>query len=63
MRGHPHFPLVLCGLESFNVFSAAPVPFVVDSVIAHAERYAERIYGMFLWAVTDDFLMRYGGKP
>lgn len=46
-----------------DMFSAAPVPFAIDSVIANAERYAECIYGMFRWAVTDDFLMRYGGKP
>ena len=46
-----------------DMFSTAPVPFVIDSVIANAERYAERIYTIFRWAVTDDFLARYGGKP
>ena len=46
-----------------DMFSTKPVPFVVDSVIANAERYAERIYAIFRWAVTDNFLTRYGGKP
>jgi uncharacterized protein (TIGR04255 family) len=46
-----------------DMFSAAPMPFVVDSVVAEGQRYAERIYTVFRWAVTDDFLVRYGGKP
>lgn len=46
-----------------DMFSVAPMPFVVDRVVGEAQRYAERIYTVFRWAVTDDFLMRYGGKP
>ncbi|EYF05804.1 Hypothetical protein CAP_2805 [Chondromyces apiculatus DSM 436] len=46
-----------------DMFSAAPVPFVVDRVVAEAQRYAERVYTIFRWAVTDEFLLRYGGKP
>ena len=46
-----------------DMFSAAPKPFVVEDVIADAQRYAERIYTVFRWAVTKDFLIRYGGKP
>lgn len=46
-----------------DMFSAAPMPFAVDRVVAKAQRYAERIYTIFRWAVTDDFLVRYGGKP
>ena len=42
--------------------SAAPMPFTVDSVVAEAQRYAERIYTIFRWVVTDEFLARYGGK-
>jgi uncharacterized protein (TIGR04255 family) len=45
-----------------DMFSAAPMPFVVDRVVAEAQRYAERIYTIFRWVVTDDFLLRYGGK-
>lgn len=46
-----------------DMFSADPMPFVVDRVIEQARRYAERIYTVFRWAVTEEFLVRYGGKP
>ncbi|NMQ29137.1 TIGR04255 family protein [Candidatus Accumulibacter phosphatis] len=46
-----------------DMFSSAPMPFIVEDVVAEAQRYAERIYTVFRWAVTDDFLVRYGGKP
>jgi uncharacterized protein (TIGR04255 family) len=46
-----------------DMFSAAPMPFDVERVVEEAQRYAERIYTVFRWAVTDDFLVRYGGKP
>jgi uncharacterized protein (TIGR04255 family) len=44
-----------------DMFSAAPKPFVVDEVVAEAQRYAERVYTIFRWAVTQKFLTRYGG--
>jgi len=46
-----------------DMFSAAPMPFDVDRVVVEAQRYAERIYTIFRWAVTDEFLKRYGGEP
>jgi uncharacterized protein (TIGR04255 family) len=46
-----------------DMFSTAPVPFVVEDIVVEAQRYAERIYTIFRWVVTDDFLLRYGGKP
>ena len=36
--------------------------FRVDELMAEAEAFASRIYGVFRWAVTDSFLTRYGGK-
>ena len=33
----------------------------VDIVVAQAQGFAERIYSFFRWAVTDEFLKRYGG--
>ncbi len=45
-----------------DMFSSAPMPFVVDHVVAEAQRYAERIYTIFRWAVTDKFLLICGGK-
>ncbi len=46
-----------------DMFRHAPRSFSVDSVMADAERFAERIYTFFRWAVTDDFLRRYRGTP
>jgi uncharacterized protein (TIGR04255 family) len=45
-----------------DMFSSNATPFVVDRVVEDARRYAERIYAIFRWAVTDDFLRRYGGN-
>jgi uncharacterized protein (TIGR04255 family) len=46
-----------------DMFSSDPVPFAVDHVVDNARRFAERIYTFFRWAVTDDFLRLYGGRP
>jgi uncharacterized protein (TIGR04255 family) len=46
-----------------DMSSEAPIPFAVDRVVTAAESYAKRIYAIFRWAVTDAFLVRYGGKP
>jgi len=46
-----------------DMFSAAPMPFDVDQIVSEVRQYAERIYSVFRWAVTDEFLLRYGGKP
>ncbi len=35
----------------------------VDAMVAQARSFAERIYSIFRWAVTDEFLQRHGGKP
>jgi uncharacterized protein (TIGR04255 family) len=37
-------------------------PFVVDQVVEDAKQFAERIYTIFRWAVTPEFLRTYGGK-
>ncbi len=49
-------------LLDLDMFSTAPMPFVVDQVVAEARRYAERVYTLFQWAVTREFLVRYGGQ-
>jgi uncharacterized protein (TIGR04255 family) len=46
-----------------DMYSSRPMPFVVKDVLAKAESYSERIYAIFRWAVTKDFLVRFGGKP
>lgn len=45
-----------------DMFSGESRPFSVDRVMNDAKRFAERIYTFFRWAVTEDFLRRYGGK-
>jgi uncharacterized protein (TIGR04255 family) len=44
-----------------DMFTTKPEPFVVSALLTRAQRYAERLYAFFRWAVTDDFLRRYGG--
>jgi uncharacterized protein (TIGR04255 family) len=46
-----------------DMFSAKPTPFDVDRLLTDAQRYAERIYTIFRWAVTEEFLRSYGGTP
>ncbi|WP_373046597.1 TIGR04255 family protein [Vulgatibacter sp.] len=46
-----------------DMFSKEPREFRVEDVLGEAQRYAERIYTFFRWAVTDDFLRRFGGQP
>ena len=45
-----------------DMFSATPAPFDVERVVSDATGYAARIYTFFRWAVTKDFLLRYGAK-
>ena len=45
-----------------DMFSSAPAPFGVDWIAEQTRRYAERIYTIFRWAITEQFLSRYGGK-
>jgi uncharacterized protein (TIGR04255 family) len=45
-----------------DMFTADPRPFDVDRIVSEAQKFAERLYAMFRWAVTDEFLRLYGGK-
>ncbi len=46
-----------------DMFSSQERPFVPEEIVATVRRYSERLYTVFRWAVTDDFLRRYGGRP
>lgn len=46
-----------------DMFRLSTTAFGVDGIITDTERFAERIYAIFRWAVTSDFLQRYGGRP
>lgn len=48
-------------LDAFSENKA--LSFEPVAVVALAREFAERIYAMFRWAVTDDFLKRFGGEP
>jgi uncharacterized protein (TIGR04255 family) len=50
-------------LLDIDMFSNEQRAFVPDDILEDARRYAERLYTVFRWAVTDDFLRRYGGEP
>jgi uncharacterized protein (TIGR04255 family) len=45
-----------------DMFSAAHFPFAVDGIVDKARQFAERIYCVFRWAMTDEFLKLYGGN-
>ena len=46
-----------------DAFADQPVPFSAARVADDVERFCDRIYTFFRWAVTDDFLRHFGGKP
>jgi len=45
-----------------DMFSTVPFPFEVESILEKAGDFAQRIYALFRWAVTKEFLVRYGVK-
>ena len=46
-----------------DAFVAHNSPFEVDSVLSQTRTLAQRVYSFFRWVVTDEFHLRYGGKP
>ncbi len=50
-------------LLDLDAFVASTHTFEVDAVMSQVKGLAERIYSFFRWAVTDEFLRRYGGQP
>jgi uncharacterized protein (TIGR04255 family) len=46
-----------------DMFSNEEHPFIPEEIVNTARRFSERLYSVFRWAVTDDFLRRYGGTP
>lgn len=45
-----------------DMFRAEPHRFEVDELVVEAQNFAERIYTVFRWAVTDRFLEKFGGR-
>lgn len=50
-------------LLDVDVFQGETRALDVDATVTQARSFAERIYSIFRWAVTDEFLRRYGGQP
>lgn len=50
-------------LLDVDAFEAETREFDVEASLRRARGFAERIYSVFRWAVTDEFLRRYGGQP
>lgn len=50
-------------LLDIDAFQAETRELDVDAAVQQARGFAERIYSVFRWAVTDEFLWRYGGQP
>ncbi len=46
-----------------DMFDARSQPFEAESLTAVAESFAARLYTVFRWAVTEEFLCRFGGQP
>lgn len=46
----------------FDMVSTDSAPLDVDRITGDAKRFSERIYALFRWAVTEEFLRRYGGE-
>lgn len=56
-------PSWLLDVDAFQTFHGDARELDVDATVAQARGFAERIYSIFRWAVTDEFLRRYGGQP
>lgn len=56
-------PSWILDTDAFQSFPAGDQELSVDSVVERARGFAERIYSIFRWTVTDEFLRRYGGEP
>ena len=52
-------PSWILDLDMFSSFP--PRPFKMEEILSEARSYSEKLYGMFRWVVTDEFLKRYGG--
>ena len=50
-------------LLDVDAFQSETQELDIEVALQQARGFAERIYSVFRWAVTDEFLRRYGGRP
>lgn len=53
----------LLDVDAFESNESKTRALEVEAIVEQARGFAERIYSIFRWAVTDEFLRRYGGEP
>lgn len=56
-------PSWILDADAFQSFQTGSRRLDVDSVVEQTRGFVERIYSIFRWAVTNEFLRRYGGDP
>lgn len=56
-------PSWILDTDAFQSFQTGSRRLDVDSLVEQARGFAERIYSIFRWAVTNEFLRRFGGDP
>jgi uncharacterized protein (TIGR04255 family) len=50
-------------LLDLDMFRAESQPFATNDLLATATSFAQRVYSVFRWMVTDEFLRFHGGQP
>ena len=56
-------PSWLLDVDAFQHFPSGDRVLEADAIVEQTRGFAERIYSIFRWVVTDEFLRRYGGEP
>ncbi len=56
-------PSWILDVDAFQSFQSGTRRLEVNSIVPQARGFAERVYAFFRWAVTDEFLRRFGGQP
>lgn len=56
-------PSWLLDIDAFQSFPESSRALEVEPLVERARAFTERIYSIFRWVVTDEFLRRYGGQP
>lgn len=56
-------PSWILDIDAFKAFDGDGPAFNVETIVTDAQAFASRIYTVFRWVVTNEFLIRFGGKP
>lgn len=53
----------LLDIDAYRASEGDGPSFDIEAIVADARAFAARIYSVFRWVVTDEFLRRFGGQP